>query len=137
RHSGRGGVLPPRRHPAVRAAAHAVPRGRVSDPGGVAIGRHLVDGRELGYRRAGHGPPVLLLHDAVTDSRQWRPQLADLSDEFTVVAWDAPGCGGSFDPPATFTLADFADQAAALVRGLGLGSVHAVGLSFGAASRWS
>ena len=97
----------------------------MSDPGGVAIGRHLVDGRELGYRRAGHGPPVLLLHDAFGDSRQWRPQLVDLSDEFTVVAWDAPGCGGSFDPPATFTLADFADEAAALVRGLGLGSVHA------------
>jgi len=103
----------------------------VSGAGGVAIGRHLIDGRELGYRRAGNGPPVLLLHDAWSDSRQWRPQLADLSDEFTVVAWDAPGCGGSFDPPATFTLADFADQAAALVRGLGLGSVHVVGLSFG------
>ena len=103
----------------------------MSDPGGVTIGRHLVDGRELGYRRAGHGPPVLLLHDAFGDSRQWQPQLVDLSDEFTVVAWDAPGCGGSFDPPETFTLADFADQAAALVRGLGLGRVHAVGLSFG------
>jgi pimeloyl-ACP methyl ester carboxylesterase len=29
------------------------------------------------------------------DSRARQPQFDDLTDEFTVIAWDAPGCGGS------------------------------------------
>ena len=53
-----------------------------------------VDGRTVAYRRTGEGPPLLLLHGGWGDSRDWRPQLTGLADEFTVVAWDAPGCGG-------------------------------------------
>jgi pimeloyl-ACP methyl ester carboxylesterase len=52
-----------------------------------------VGGLEVAYRRAGRGKPLLLLHGAFADSRSWRPQLETLSDEFDVVAWDAPGCG--------------------------------------------
>jgi pimeloyl-ACP methyl ester carboxylesterase len=61
----------------------------------------------------------------------WRPQIDGLSDEFTVVAWDAPGYGGSSDPPETFPLSDFADCLAAFIGVLGLGRPHVVGLSFG------
>ena len=38
-----------------------------------------------------------------------RGQVEELSDEFMVVAWDAPGCGSSSDPPASFRLAEYAD----------------------------
>jgi pimeloyl-ACP methyl ester carboxylesterase len=65
------------------------------------------------------------------DSRQWRRQLDELSDEFTVVAWDAPGSGGSSDPPETFRLRDYADCLAGFIDGLGLGRPHVLGLSFG------
>ena len=44
----------------------------------------------------------MLLHGGPTDHREWRHQLDDLSDEYTVVAWDAPGCGQSPDPPESF-----------------------------------
>jgi pimeloyl-ACP methyl ester carboxylesterase len=91
-----------------------------------------VDGLRIAYRRAGEGPPVLLLHGGLSDSREWRRQLEDLSDEFTVVAWDAPGCGSSSDPPEWFRLPDYADVLASLVQALGLERPHAVGLSFGA-----
>ena len=47
----------------------------------------------------------MLLHGAMADNRDWHLQLADLARDFTVVAWDAPGCGGSFDPPDDFGLA--------------------------------
>jgi pimeloyl-ACP methyl ester carboxylesterase len=48
-----------------------------------------------------------------------------------VVAWDAPGCGGSFDPPEDFGLDGYADCLAALIEALGLERPHVLGLSFG------
>ena len=54
-----------------------------------------------------------------------------VSDEFAVVAWDAPGCGRSSDPPETFRLPEYADCLAAFVDALGLGRPHVLGLSFG------
>jgi pimeloyl-ACP methyl ester carboxylesterase len=47
------------------------------------------------------------------------------------VAWDAPGCGGSFDPPPDFGLDGYADCLAAFVEALGLERPHVLGLSFG------
>ena len=72
------------------------------------------------------------LHGGLVDSRAWRDRLEDLSDEFTVVAWDAPGCAGSADPPDDFRLADYADSLAGLIDALGLHRPHVLGHSFGA-----
>jgi pimeloyl-ACP methyl ester carboxylesterase len=86
----------------------------------------------IAYRREGEGPPVVLLHGGLSDSREWRRQLEDLSHDFTVVAWDAPGCGGSSDPGEGFRLPDYADALASFIRALELDRAHVVGLSFGA-----
>jgi pimeloyl-ACP methyl ester carboxylesterase len=88
-------------------------------------------GLEIAYERAGDGPPLVLVHGAAENARTWRPQLAALSDEFTVVAWDEPGAGGSSDVPADFGLADYAGCLAALIEALGLGPAHVAGLSWG------
>ncbi len=90
-----------------------------------------VAGLRIAYQRAGQGPPLVLLHGAFGDSRQWRPQLTGLSNEFTVVAWDAPGCGQSSDPPDGFRLPQYADCLAGFINALGLGRTHVLGLSFG------
>ena len=95
------------------------------------LGIAEVDGFQIGYRQSGDGPPLVLLHGAWTDGRLWRLQLESLSDEFTVVAWDAPGCGRSSDPPESFSLADYADAVAGLVGSLDLDRPHLLGLSFG------
>lgn len=58
-----------------------------------------ISGLRIGYRRAGTGPPLVLLHGAYEDSRVWRPQLEGSSNDFTVIAWISPGCGRSADPP--------------------------------------
>jgi pimeloyl-ACP methyl ester carboxylesterase len=92
-----------------------------------------VQGLRIAYERAGNGPPVVLLHGFVGDSREWHTQLDGLSDEFTVVAWDAPGSGRSADPPASFRIGDYADCLAGFVAALGLERSHVVGLSFGGA----
>jgi pimeloyl-ACP methyl ester carboxylesterase len=90
-----------------------------------------VQGRRIAYRRAGSGPPLLLLHGGWGDSRHWRPQLDALADEFDVVAWDAPGCGGSDDAPGRPDLGWYADRAAGLAAALELDRPHVGGLSFG------
>ncbi|MEA2825881.1 MAG: hypothetical protein QOG43_320 [Actinomycetota bacterium] len=90
-----------------------------------------VDGLRIGYERQGHGPAVVLLHGGVCDGRVWRGVADSLADEFTVVAWDAPGCGRSDDPPVTFRLADYAACAAGFIATLGLERPHVVGHSFG------
>lgn len=92
-----------------------------------------VGGLRIAFERQGTGPPLVLLHGFVGDSREWRRQVDDLSEEFTVVAWDAPGAGRSSDPPETFRLADYADRLAAFIDALGLARPHVAGLSFGGA----
>ena len=88
-------------------------------------------GLEIAYERAGLGPPLVFVHGAAEDGRIWQPQLDDLSDEFTVVAWDEPGAGGSSDLPADFRLADYAHCLAALIEALALGAAHVAGMSWG------
>jgi pimeloyl-ACP methyl ester carboxylesterase len=89
------------------------------------------NGLEIAYERLGEGPPLVFVHGAAEDARVWKPQLAGLADEFTVVAWDEPGAGRSSDPPEGFSLADHADCLAALIEALALGPAHVAGLSWG------
>jgi pimeloyl-ACP methyl ester carboxylesterase len=93
-----------------------------------------VDGLRIAYELAGTGPPLVLLHGYVADGRTtWRPQIEALSDEFTVVAWDAPGAGESSDPPESLGLAGYADTLAHFIAAIGLERPHVGGLSFGGA----
>ncbi|MGK6310263.1 alpha/beta fold hydrolase [Variovorax sp. DT-64] len=74
------------------------------DPVGRYV-RYAVDGTEyrVYYETAGTGPvPVLLLHTAGADGRQWRHLLADpeLQKRFTLIAIDLPYHGKSM-PPTT------------------------------------
>ena len=85
----------------------------------------------IAFQRSGDGPALILLHGGLSDHREWRRQVDALSDEFPVVAWDAPGCGGSSDPPESFRMPDFADCLAGFVEALELGRPHLLGLSWG------
>ena len=90
-----------------------------------------VEGLRIAYRRAGDGPPLVLLHGGPTDSREWRRQVEGLSDEFTVVASDMPGCGRSSDPPERFRIPDYVRCLVAFMQALGIRRPHVLGLSFG------
>ena len=89
-----------------------------------------IEGVRVAFRRAGEGPPLVLLHGIYGDSRNWSPQLEALSDEFTVVAWDAPGAGRSDDPPESFGFPEYADCLAGLIGVLGLGRPNVCALSY-------
>lgn len=90
-----------------------------------------VNGRRTAYRRAGDGPPLVLLHGAYEDGRFWAGQLDALSGEFTVIAPDVAGFGQSDDPLPTWTADDYADWLAGFIGALGLEKPAVLGLSFG------
>lgn len=90
-----------------------------------------VAGLRIAFQRRGQGPALLLLHGAVCDSRVWRVELESLADAFTVVAWDAPGCGRSSDPPDDYRMGDYADCLAGFIEVLDLERPHVLGHSWG------
>jgi pimeloyl-ACP methyl ester carboxylesterase len=94
-----------------------------------------IDGRAISYRAAGDGPVTLLLHGIGSGSASFQGQLDGLSGKLRLIAWDAPGYGGS-DPleAETPSAADYADAARALLDALGLKDtekIHLVGHSLG------
>lgn len=93
--------------------------------------RAEVNGLSVAYERTGDGPALVLLHGFTIDSRMWRPQLESLSDQFTVIAWDAPGAGQSPDPLETFGIGNWADCLAGLLDAAGVQRAHILGLSWG------
>jgi pimeloyl-ACP methyl ester carboxylesterase len=88
-------------------------------------------GLEIAFEKVGNGPPIVFVHGAADDHRSWQPQLEALADEFTAVAWDEPGAGGSSAVPAGFGIADYAHCLGALIDALALGPAHVAGLSWG------
>jgi hypothetical protein len=70
---------------------------------------------------------LVLLRGVLADSRVWNRQLAYLSDQFTVIAWDAPGAGQSADSPEPFVMADCL---AVLLDAIGIDKAHIIGLSW-------
>ena len=92
------------------------------------------DNRVITYRAAGarHSPAIMLLHGMGSSSAGYRAQLAALTKNHRVIAWDAPGYGQSSPfainaPAAT----DYADALADLMSALGIARATVVGSSWG------
>jgi len=92
-----------------------------------------VDGTTIHYEIAGEGVPLVLLHGIGSSSYSWRRQLQSLSSDFTVIAWDAPGYGGSSDPPSAITpsMRFYSDRLRGLIDSLGLERIFLLGHSTG------
>lgn len=76
-------------------------------------------------------PTLILLHGAGMSHWMWQPQMEALAHNFTVVAPDLPGIGGSA-ATGPFSIATAADAVIALIRQQGLHGAHLCGLSLGA-----
>jgi pimeloyl-ACP methyl ester carboxylesterase len=77
----------------------------------------------------GEGPAVLFIHGFTLDHRMWKPQLDELSSRFRVIAYDVRGFGLSHVPNGPYR---HCDDAAALLRSLGIERAVVVGHSMGA-----
>lgn len=98
-----------------------------------ALNRIEAGGRRIAYREAGSGPVVLFLHGIGSGSATYDWQLEGLSAGWRVIAWDAPGYGGSDPlPDATPDVADYAASVAALLDALDIDRAHVIGHSMGA-----
>lgn len=90
-----------------------------------------INGLSIAYRRSGNGPALILLHGFTQDSRVWKQQLHGLSNNFTVIAWDAPGAGKSPDPSEIFNITNWAESLAGFLSSIGVEQAHILGLSWG------
>jgi pimeloyl-ACP methyl ester carboxylesterase len=87
---------------------------------------------ELHYERAGSGEPLLLIQGMSGTHVAWgEPFLAALRESFDVTAFDNRGIGFSAPIDGPFTIAEMAEDTAALMEALELESAHVVGISMG------
>ena len=92
------------------------------------FGLFPVPGSKLYYEIAGNGPPVVLLHGGWLNSEQWNDQFSVLSRRYRTLRYDVRGAGRSAIGEVPFA---HYDDLAALLKGLGMGRAHVVGLSAG------
>jgi pimeloyl-ACP methyl ester carboxylesterase len=91
-----------------------------------------VEGTELFVREVGDGPTLLFIHGMCGDADVWLDQQQRLSEGYRCVAYDRRGHTRSPFGTGIRTVEAHADDAAALIDGLGLAPVVIVGSSGGA-----
>ena len=91
-----------------------------------------VNGLDHYYEEAGRGDPLVFIHGAFVDSRQWDPQFAHFAKRYRVVRYDLRGHGqtGPSSLPA-YTIDGLADDLTRLMDTLGLEPSILCGLSLG------
>lgn len=91
-----------------------------------------IDGLRL-LERPGPGAPVVFLHGIGSGASSFEALWPHLPGDWRLLAWNAPGYGGSAPLPQPWPEAsDYADRLAVLFDRLDLGAVHLVGHSLGA-----
>jgi pimeloyl-ACP methyl ester carboxylesterase len=88
-------------------------------------------GHRLIYRRAGVGPPVVLIHGMLNSSRHWEAVAQRLADDFTVIAPDLIGHGDSTAPRGDYSLGAHAAGIRDLLAAIGIDRATLVGHSLG------
>jgi len=117
------------RLPAMRPAPspEPVPTGKET------VGRYItINGSRTYYEEAGDGPAIVCLHAASQDAMMYRHVLEGLSDEYRVIALDAPGHCKSH-PPVGGLFTDITQHAEfneAFMDALGIEKPAVIGCSF-------
>ena len=90
------------------------------------------NGQELYFEIHGQGPPLVLIMGIGYDATLWTvAQVPELSLMFQVVIFDNRDVGRSAAATSPYTIADMADDVAALMDALDIGRAHVLGLSMG------
>jgi poly(3-hydroxyalkanoate) depolymerase len=89
-----------------------------------------VSGLRIRVRVAGDGPPLLLVMGLGANLDMWQPLIAGLGQR-ELIAFDAPGTGGSATPRLPMTMARHATLVTTLLDRLGFRTVDVLGVSWG------
>jgi pimeloyl-ACP methyl ester carboxylesterase len=90
------------------------------------------DGVHIEYRVYGKGDPaIVLIHGWATDANYWYQQIEPLKGKYTVVAIDLAGHGGSTNNRTDWSMANYGEDVATVVRTLPNPRVILVGHSMG------
>ncbi|HZZ32062.1 MAG TPA: alpha/beta fold hydrolase [Phenylobacterium sp.] len=90
------------------------------------------NGLKIYFERAGSGPPLLFISGTGGDLRV-KPNVFDgpLAKSFDLLAYDQRGLGQTEKPDVACSMADYADDAAALMVDQGWDEALVIGVSFG------
>jgi len=88
-------------------------------------------GFRMYYEEHGSGFPLLLINGLGSDHLEWLHQLLAFEARFRVVVFDNRGTGMTDVPPGPYTTAQMADDAASLLRALGIARANVLGVSLG------
>ena len=90
-----------------------------------------IHGHDVGFRKAGSGPVVLLIHGIAGSSSAWRAVMPVLAERYTVIAPDLIGHGQSSKPMGDYSLGAYASGIRDLLGVLDVEHATVVGQSFG------
>jgi pimeloyl-ACP methyl ester carboxylesterase len=130
-HRQAAGPAAPAAHSAVAAAAPAT--GASADPGEGPRITMSPDDVHIEYHVYGHGEPaVVLIHGWACDESYWNAQIAALQPHYTVVALNLAGHGASGRNRSDWSIANYAQDVAAVVHEVPNTQLVLVGHSMGA-----
>jgi pimeloyl-ACP methyl ester carboxylesterase len=98
------------------------------------MGKHVrANGLEIWTEQVGEGPDVLLIGGLGDTVESWQFQLDGLQDRYRLTAFDNRGAGRTALPEGPASAEAMADDAASVLRALGIESAHVAGFSMGSA----
>ncbi len=114
------------------APAGSAPAATASIPAAATRFAPSADGVPIAWRQYGGGEPaIVLIHGWASNSSIWREQLVPLARRHTVVTIDLGGAGASGSNRQTWSLANFAQDVAAVVAKLPNAHIILVGNGLG------
>lgn len=119
--------------PTGSVAASAPPANTAADPGEGPRITMSPDGVHIEYHVYGHGEPaVVLVHGWACDESYWNAQIEALKPHYTVVALNLAGHGASGRNRSDWSIANYAQDVAAVARQVPNAQLVLVGHSMGA-----
>ena len=89
------------------------------------------NGIKINYEIVGQGDPLLLIMGFGMSGARWAPMMVSLFPGFQCIYFDNRGTGLSDKPEGPYTIGDMAEDASALLRGIGIERAPVYGISMG------
>ena len=93
--------------------------------------KETVNNIEMYYEQSGEGESLLLIHGLGSSTRDWEFQVPFFSQKYQVTTFDLRGHGKTSKPKGPYSIKQFAEDIAELLRKLGISSTHVLGISLG------